>query len=72
MTRDLYPGLAPMVAAASFALLFLKYGRRGAWRQVGFGLAGLVGGPQWQAGQAGLDRRLSLVAKTGKYRNGGE
>jgi len=44
MTRDCFPLHLPVAALAAFALLFLQYARRGAWRQLGYGLDG------WQAG----------------------
>ena len=45
-TRDVYPLLLPVAAISSLALIFLRFGRRAAWRQVGYGLAG------WGAGLA--------------------
>jgi N-acetylglucosaminyl-diphospho-decaprenol L-rhamnosyltransferase len=44
VTRDRFPQCLPVAAAAAFLLLFLRFGRRGAWRQLGFGLSG------WWAG----------------------
>jgi hypothetical protein len=44
LTRDCYPRRLPIAAAASFLLLFLRYARRGAWRQLGYGLSGWVAG----------------------------
>ncbi len=55
-TRDVFPGLLPVAALGSFALIFLRFGRRGAWRQVGYavggwlaGLGNLRGAPTWLA-----------------------
>ncbi|MGH6910786.1 MAG: hypothetical protein ACREEG_11410, partial [Phenylobacterium sp.] len=44
VTRDRYPGRLVVAASASFALLFLRFGRRGAWAQLGYALSG------WWAG----------------------
>jgi len=56
LTRDLFPGLLPVAAPASLMLLFLRFGRRGAWRQLGYGLSGWLAGvrdargkPPWLA-----------------------
>jgi GT2 family glycosyltransferase len=49
LTRDLEPGRLPVTLVMSLGLIFARYARRGAWRQVGFALAG------WWAGL--LDRR---------------
>lgn len=56
-TRDVFPGRLPVAALASFALVFLRYGRQGAWRQVGYATAGWAAGlankrgvPPWIAG----------------------
>ena len=40
LTRDRYPARLPVAAAAALALLILRYGRRGAWRQMGWGASG--------------------------------
>ena len=54
LTRDLFPSLLPVAAVASLAILCLKYGRSGAWRQLGHGFAGWLAGllnqrgsPKW-------------------------
>ncbi|HEX5378282.1 MAG TPA: glycosyltransferase family 2 protein [Phenylobacterium sp.] len=44
LTRDLFPGLMPVVVVAAFAVIFARFARRGAWRQVGYALSG------WRAG----------------------
>lgn len=46
VTRDCFPGRLPVVAVGALAVLMLKYGRRRAWRQLGYALAG------WAAGLA--------------------
>lgn len=46
-TRDVFPSHLPVVVVVTFANLFVKYGRRGAWRQLGYGLQG------WWAGVRG-------------------
>jgi GT2 family glycosyltransferase len=43
-TRDRYPARMPVAALSSLALIFLRFARKGAWRQVRYGLEG------WQAG----------------------
>jgi GT2 family glycosyltransferase len=47
LTRDHYPGRIVVAAPAALALIFLRYGRRGAWKQFGYGLSG------WWAGLLG-------------------
>jgi GT2 family glycosyltransferase len=47
LTRDLFAGRLGVAALASLALLALRYARRGAWRQFGYGVAG------WWAGLRG-------------------
>lgn len=54
-TRDVFPGRLPLAALGSFALIFMRFGRRGAWKQVGYAIAG------WTAGltnQRGVPRWL--------------
>lgn len=46
LVRDCSPQALPVAAVALLFQLFLKYGRHGAWRQVGYGLSG------WAAGLA--------------------
>ena len=45
-TRDRFPARLPVAALASFALIFMRFGRRKAWKQVGYGVSG------WMAGLA--------------------
>jgi GT2 family glycosyltransferase len=47
LSRDCYPLALPVCAAASLALLGLRFGRRRAWRQLAYALEG------WLAGLAG-------------------
>jgi len=56
-TRDRFPALVPVAALASLALLFVRFGRRGAWRQVGYGLSG------WAAGLANTRGAPSWIAR---------
>jgi len=46
VTRDCFPGLLPVAAAAALLLLILRFARRRAWRQLGYALEG------WSAGLA--------------------
>jgi N-acetylglucosaminyl-diphospho-decaprenol L-rhamnosyltransferase len=55
LTRDLYPPLLPVAAAASLVLIFLRFGRRRAWRQLGYGLSG------WWAGLCGKRGKPSWI-----------
>jgi len=57
LTRDLFPGLMPVAAMAALVLLFLRFGRRRAWRQLGYGLAG------WFAGLRGVRGKPAWLAK---------
>lgn len=45
-TRDVFPARLPIAALGSLILILLRFGRRGAWRQVIYGLEG------WMAGMA--------------------
>jgi len=47
LTRDLFGGRLPITACLSLGVIALRYGRRGAWRQTGYALAG------WWAGLLG-------------------
>ncbi|MBL8554512.1 MAG: glycosyltransferase family 2 protein [Phenylobacterium sp.] len=60
LTRDLTPALAPVVAAGAAGVFLARYGRRGAWRQLGYALAGWAAGlrnrrgsPAWIPAQPG-------------------
>jgi len=54
VTRDRFPGHLPVAALATLALLVMRFGRRRAWRQLGYALqgwwAGMLnqrGAPRW-------------------------
>ena len=51
LTRDLYPVRVPVAALAAFILLFLRFARRRAWRQLGYGLSGWFAGLRNQRGK---------------------
>jgi GT2 family glycosyltransferase len=44
VTRDRYPARLVPAACGAFALLFLRFARRGAWPQLGYGLSGWLAG----------------------------
>jgi N-acetylglucosaminyl-diphospho-decaprenol L-rhamnosyltransferase len=44
VARDRYPGRLPVAAVGSFLFLFLRFARRGAWKQLGYGLSGWLAG----------------------------
>lgn len=44
LTRDRFPSRLPVAAALSFLLLFLRFARRGAWKQLGYGMSGWLAG----------------------------
>jgi GT2 family glycosyltransferase len=44
VTRDRFPALLPVVAPSSLALLVLRYGRRAAWKQLGYAVQGWAAG----------------------------
>jgi N-acetylglucosaminyl-diphospho-decaprenol L-rhamnosyltransferase len=50
MTRDLYPARLPVVVAAAFLVIFVRFGRRRAWRQLGYALAGWAAGLRGERG----------------------
>lgn len=47
LTRDRFPARLPVVAATSLAFMLARFGRKRAWRQIGYALRG------WGAGMAG-------------------
>lgn len=54
LTRDRFPGRLPVAALAALALIFLRFARRRAWRQLRFALQGWAAGlcnwrgaPKW-------------------------
>lgn len=48
LTRQCAPALLPIAAISALALIVLRFGRRGAWVQMGYGISG------WLAGLRGL------------------
>ncbi len=50
LTRDLQPARLPVTLALAFAVIMARYARRGAWRQVGFALAGWWSGVRDERG----------------------
>lgn len=44
VTRDRYPLLLPVAAAATLIQTLVRYGRSNAWAQVGYGVSGLIAG----------------------------
>ena len=50
MTRDLFPARLPIVAVAAFLVIFMRFGRRRAWRQMGYALAGWAAGLRGERG----------------------
>ena len=50
LTRDHFPLRFPIAAACALAMILLRYGRRGAWRQVGYGVSGWWAGVRNQRG----------------------
>ena len=53
LTRDLDPAWTPIATLAHCLQVVVRYGRRGAWRQVGFGLQGVLAGLMDQRGAPG-------------------
>lgn len=66
-TRDCFPAALPLAVVASCLVILMKFGRRGAWRQMGYALSGWLAGlmnsrgaPSWLADQgAGSAQDLS-------------
>lgn len=50
VVRDLMPARLPIAIIATFLLIFLRYARRGAWRQTGYALGGLWAGVRNERG----------------------
>jgi len=50
LTRDLYPMRLPMAALFALLLLLWRYVRKGAWPQIGYGVAGFLAGVRNQRG----------------------
>jgi GT2 family glycosyltransferase len=51
LTRDCFPGRAPLVSVAALVLLLLRCMRHGAWRQLGYGLEGWWAGVRGERGR---------------------
>lgn len=51
VTRDCYPARLPIAAIAAMALLFLRFGKRRAWRQLAYGLEGWFAGLMGRRGR---------------------
>ncbi len=51
LTRDLFPRRLPVAALAAFLLLLLRFARRRAWRQLGYGLQGWFAGLRNERGK---------------------
>ena len=50
LTRDCYPSRIPVVALGALAMLALRFGKRAAWRQLGYALSGWAAGLRNQRG----------------------
>lgn len=44
LTRDRFPLRLPVAATSAFLLLFLRFARRGAWKQLGYAMSGWLAG----------------------------
>ncbi len=69
LTRDLYPLRLPIAALFALLLLIWRYARKGAWRQIGYGVAGFWAGvlnqrgaPVWLKDEVNADRRAFGLA----------
>ncbi len=69
LTRDLYPLRLPVAALFALLLLLWRYVRKGAWRQIGYGVAGFSAGllnqrgaPVWLKDEVNADRRAFGLA----------
>lgn len=54
LSRDCYPALFPVTVVTTLVTFLIRFGKRGAWRQVGYGLQGWLAGlanrrgvPEW-------------------------
>ena len=63
VTRDCFPARLPVAAVAALALVALRFARKGAWRQFGYGLSGWAAGvlnrrgpPSWIEGAGRQDK----------------
>jgi GT2 family glycosyltransferase len=44
LSRDCYPALFPVTAVTTLVTFLIRFGKRGAWRQVGYGIQGWLAG----------------------------
>lgn len=51
LTRDLFPYRLPVAALAALVVIFLRFGRRGAWKQLGYALSGWCDGLRGKRGR---------------------
>jgi N-acetylglucosaminyl-diphospho-decaprenol L-rhamnosyltransferase len=51
ITRDCFPGLLPIATVGALLMLVLRFGRRGAWAQLGYALDGWWHGVRGQRGK---------------------
>jgi hypothetical protein len=66
LTRDLFGVRLAVAAPAALALLFLRYGARGAWRQFGFGMSGWWAGLR---GERGAPRWIAVQSQSSASTN---
>lgn len=57
LTRDLFPRRMPVVAITAFLVIFMRFGRRLAWRQLGYALGGWAAGLRDERGPPSWIRR---------------
>ena len=50
LTRDLFPARLPVVAVTTLLVIVMRFGRRRAWRQLGYALAGWAAGLRGERG----------------------
>lgn len=51
ITRDCFPKILPIAALGALLMLFLRFGRRGAWAQLGYALDGWLSGVKGERGK---------------------
>jgi GT2 family glycosyltransferase len=51
LTRDCFPARLPIAASSALAVLLFRCARRGAWRQLGYGLSGWIAGLRDERGK---------------------
>ena len=52
LTRECFPGLVPVAVPAALAQICLRYGKRRAWRQLGYAVQGWIAGLAGERGPA--------------------